>query len=128
MTNPENDNLLFTEGKTELHINPKGFKRSGLRELSRQQIFAQTAEITLISNGARVVISPSAMNSARNLFGENRKRFLDKIVSAMCDAEEIIIKGIAVNRNETNKPRDLRYNNVFRDFINTNPRLAYLEK
>lgn len=128
MANPENKNLSLIEDQTELHINPKSFKESGLRELLRRQIFAGTEEIILRTNGKRVVLSSSTIHSVRNLSGENRKLFLDKTVSAMYDAEEVIIKGMAVNTNGTNKPHDPRYDNIFKEFIENDSKFSWLNK
>lgn len=88
------------------------------------------AEIILVkANGKKPVLSSNAIRNARKLYGENRKRFLDKTTHAMYDAEEIIVlQKIGVNRNTTNKPHDPHYNTAFQEFIENNPRFTRLDK
>lgn len=108
MASHERENLLILEGETEMHINPKKIKVSGLRELLRHQIFAESpVSIILMAGDAKLVLSEKTIRGARNLFGKDRKLFLDKTARAMHYAEEIIIlKGRGINKSSTRRLND----------------------
>jgi hypothetical protein len=97
MTNPENRNLILLmddqNQPREIRINPLKFSERALRQIVRFQIFRDdmSIEIAMI-NGKTALLPAGTIRKARDLFGNDRKRFLDATASAMCDAKEVIIR------------------------------------
>lgn len=128
MPNPEQQNLFFLEGGTEMHMmNPRDFSVQALREIVRLQVYRDDApiEIVMVYQKRTKTLPASAIREARKYFGKDRRRFLDVVAPTMHDAEEIIIlKQQGVGTRVINKPPDSRYNTVFREFIENNPNLT----
>lgn len=123
MLNPEKENLFFLEGETEMHISSHPFSVRALREIVRFQVYRDDAptEIKMVYEKKIVILSTSTILKARNLFGKDRRRFLDVVASTMYDAEEIIIlKQRGAGIRATNRSSDPRYNTVFQKFIENN--------
>lgn len=100
MQNPEKQNLiLLNDGRNqpkEIHINPRCFSVKALREIMRFQVFRDYTppiEVAII-NEKTALLPASTIRKARNLFGDDRRRFLDATASAMHNAEEVIIRVI----------------------------------
>ena len=127
MANPENKNLFFREGGTELHLNPRRFK-AGLRELLQDQIFGKLpARIILVTGGKKRSFTPDFLRGVRDLSNDRRILFFDEKTYEMSNAEEIIIlKGRDVSRNAGEKPHN-SHTAVFKKFIERDPRFAQLD-
>lgn len=99
MANPERQNLILLKNDqgqpTEIHINPKYFSRSALREIMRFQIFRVDALIEIVMfNEEGILLSASTMLKARDLFGKDRRRFLGATASAMHNSTKVIIRSV----------------------------------
>ena len=99
MANPERENLRLITDKqnhtTEIHINPRCFSIGALREIMRFQVFRDDASVEVaIVNGKTALLSASTICRARNLFGNDRRRFLDATALVMRDTKEVIIRVI----------------------------------
>lgn len=96
MANPEKPNLILLRDSQnqpkEIHINPLYFSVKALREIIRFQVFRDDPIEVAIVNGKTALLSASTIRQARNLFGNDRKLFLDVTALAMHDAKEIIIR------------------------------------
>lgn len=97
MANPERENLiLISDGQNqpkEIHINPLYFSVKALREIMRFQVFRSDVPVeVVIINGKTALLSANTIWRAKNLFGDDRKRFLDITAFVMHQAEKVIIR------------------------------------
>lgn len=133
MARPEITNLFFRNYGTEMHLNPKDNRSSGLKDILKTQIYLNSpTKIVLETGNGKRNIAPGLIRLLRELPEDELNMFLDEWAEEMHDAKEIIFHKTTTgaNRCQRESRSDPRYNSIFENFImhGSSPSLSNLDK